>query len=638
MSLEATRSIVHNIFIALTALLTAYVAAVNFGWLGESVQFFAVVAVSITVVASILAVRYRLDEKLLGVGGWRWNARLSLGLVALVLALIGGGYLALNMRQIALAAPFFNGTQRSMGVIFLVAVIIASWQHWGSALPILVIVSIIYFFFGNHIDIALLSHPSYTPNFILNYVTLNPDYGVFQFLEVLTDELYFLILFGAVLVGIGAVRLFIEIGNAVGKRVAGGAAFPAIIASGVLGAILAQAVASTTVIGRLTIPTMRNAGFSRSMAGAIETLAATSGQLMPPILGLAAFIMAALLNIPYITIALASFIPAVLYLVALVFTVVSYSGRHRLGSMSVEIDKKAIVRLLPGFVIPFAVVMVLLVHYVSPAVTGLVGIGLALAAWPLSGQYRLPVRDLLKGIGTGFELIVLLAILVLLVGPLAQSFQTTGLSNNFGIYLATVLPHTKFVLLLIAAAVGLLLGMGLPTPIAYLAAVLTMGTFLVGVAGIKPLLAHLFLFYFAVFSTITPPLAVGALAASKIAEVSFWRVGGQAMKVAVSLFILPFVFVYNPVLVSFPSISWLMIQVMILVALVQCCCTCAQFGYMFRDLYRLERVVLFLIGACGFVSLLQPDRILWLAFGLAAAVAIGFCALSARLRPAVGAA
>jgi len=191
-------------------------------------------------------------------------------------------------------------------------------------------------------------------------------------------------------------------------------------------------------------------------------------------------------------------------------------------------------------------------------------------------------------------------------------------------------PNSKFVILLIAALVAMLLGMGLPTPIAYLASVLAMGSFLIQIGNVDALEAHFFLFYFAVFSTITPPVAVGALAASKIANVSYWYVGGQSLKVALAMFILPFLFVYNPELLAFPKVSWQLAAVIVLVVLVQWCICCCQFGYMFRRLGMAERVVLFLIGAAGFVSLLFADWLLRLAFAAAAVVVSLYLYSSAR--------
>ena len=630
MTLKSARSLVHQFFVALALLLTIYVALVAFGILKEDVSFTATVAMWITILTSVLGIRDSLDRRLEGQRGAWWTAKLCLAFLALVLAAVGGGYCAINMGSIIIASPFFTATPMIMGAFLLAGIVIASWLHWGWILPGIVILSIVYFFYGQGISIPSLAHPPYDTGFIMNYLTLDPSQGIYMFFHVLTSDLYFLILFGAILVGIGVVRLFMEVGNVVGARVSGGAAFPAIIASGVLGSILAQAVASTTIIGRLTIPTMQKAGYSASMAGAIETLAATSGQLMPPILGLAAFIMAALLNEPYVTVALAAFVPAVLYLVALVFSVMSYSGRAGIDKMSVAVDRQAIWRLLPSFVIPFGVVIWMLTRYYSPALTGLIGIGLALAVWAFNGKYRVSVREVLAGIATGFELVVVLAILILLIGPLAQSFQTTGLSNNFGVYLALLVPNSKFLVLLIAAVVTMILGMGLPTPIAYLAAVLAMGSFLIQIGNIPALEAHFFLFYFAVFSTITPPVAVGALAASKIAKVSYWHVGGQSLKVALGMFILPFLFVYNPELLAFPNLSWDLAAVTALVVLVQWCICCCQFGYMFRRLALAERVILFVVGAAGFVSLLFADWPIRLAFAVAAVVVSLYIYSSAR--------
>lgn len=628
MTLTSARSLAQRVFVVLAILLTVYVAVVAFGVLKEDPSFAAAVATWVTILTAILGMRDLLDRRLEGQGGVWWTVKICLAFVALVLAAVGGGYCIINMGDIIIASPFFKPTPMIMGALLLAGVVIASWLHWGWILPGIVVLSIVYFFYGQGISIPSLSHPPYDAGFIMNYLALDPSQGLYLFFHVLTSDLYFLILFGAILVGIGVVRLFMEVGNVVGARVSGGAAFPAIIASGVLGSILAQAVASTTIIGRLTIPTMKRAGYSSSMAGAIETLAATSGQLMPPILGLAAFIMAALLNEPYVTIALAAFVPAVLYLVALVFSVMSYSGRAGIDKMNVTVDRQAIWRLLPSFVIPFGVVIWMLTRYVSPALTGLVGIGLALAVWTLNGKYRVSVREVLAGIATGLELVVVLAILILLIGPLAQSFQTTGLSNNFGVYLALLVPNSKFLILLIAAVVAMLLGMGLPTPIAYLASVLAMGSFVIQIGKIDALPAHFFLFYFAVFSTITPPVAVGALAASKIANVSYWHVGGQSLKVALAMFILPFLFVYNPELLAFPKLSWDLGAVVVLVVLVQWCICCCQFGYMFRRLALVERAVLLLIGAAGFVSLLFADWPLRLVFAAAAVVASLYIYLS----------
>jgi TRAP-type uncharacterized transport system fused permease subunit len=298
--------------------------------------------------------------------------------------------------------------------------------------------------------------------------------------------------------------------------------------------------------------------------------------------------------------------------------------------MTLQVDWHAVWRLLPAFVIPFGAVIWLLMRYTSPALTGLVGIGLAFVVWAFNGRYRVSFKEVLAGIETGFELVIVLAILILLIGPLAQAFQTTGLSNNFGVYLALLVPESKIVILLIGALVAMLLGMGLPTPIAYLASVLTMGSFLIQVGRIDALLAHFFLFYFAVFSTITPPVAVSALAAAKIADVSFWYIGGQSLKIAVAMFILPFVFVYNPELLQFPKLSWSLAGVVALVLLVQWCVGCAQFGHMFRMLGVGERVILFVIGAGVFVSLLDSDWKARGAAGVAAALAGIYFYWSAR--------
>ena len=215
MSLKSARAVAHQIFVVFTFLVTIYVALVAFGVLKEDVSFAATVATSITMLTAILAIRDLLDRKIEGHGGVLWTVQMCLAFLAFALGAVGGSYCAINMDAIIVASPFFEPTPMIMGAL-LVAVIIASFLHWGVILPGIVTLSIVYFFYGQNVSIPSLSHPPYDTGFIMNYLALDPSQGLYIFFHVLTSDLYFLILFGAVLVGIGVVRLFIEFGNVVG--------------------------------------------------------------------------------------------------------------------------------------------------------------------------------------------------------------------------------------------------------------------------------------------------------------------------------------------------------------------------------------------------------------------------------------
>jgi len=300
---------------------------------------------------------------------------------------------------------------------------------------------------------------------------------------------------------------------------------------------------------------MKKHGYSGSMAGAIEATASTAGQIMPPILGLAAFIIASFLNRPYVEVAMAAMLPGLLYMTGVSIAIVVYAKRHDLPKLVEMADTQMIKRLLPTFLISFGVVLWLLLGYRSPAIAGLAGIILALVLCLFQGKYRPTARQLYSAIEEGFYLVAILSLLLIAIGPLGQVMLTTNLSGRLGSVLVAYLPDTQLLLLVGAMIVSLILGMGLPTPVAYLIVALALVPFLQQI-GIPPLQAHFFVFYFAVFSTLTPPVAVSVLAAAKLADATFLKTAIDSIKIASTTFIIPYAFVFSPELMSFPNMTW----------------------------------------------------------------------------------
>src|SRR5690606_3472317 len=217
-------------------------------------------------------------------------------------------------------------------------ILILNWFHWGGLLTVIIALSIVYFFYGYMVPSNLLATPHYDPEFVMNYLGLGTNDGIFWFLREAADNIWFLVIFAGALFAVGTLNMVLELGKAAGNRIAGGAAAPAIIGSGIVSAIMGPAVSNVVLTGRFTTPMMIAKGYSRPMAGAIEATASTAGQITPPVLGLAAFIIASLLNIPYVDIALAAVIPALLYMTGVTAGIVVYARRNRLPKLSENVD------------------------------------------------------------------------------------------------------------------------------------------------------------------------------------------------------------------------------------------------------------------------------------------------------------
>jgi TRAP transporter 4TM/12TM fusion protein len=534
--------------------------------------------------------------------------RAGILLVGATLAIVGAAFVRVNALRLDQIHPFFEDFDFYMGLVFLTGVLLLTWFHWGLILTSLIALTVIYFFFGHYVTIPLLKLPEYDPNFVMNYLGLGLAEGMFWFARVAADNIYFLIIYASLLLGVGMLTLVIEVGKVAGNHVRGGAAFPAIVGSGIVASVMGQAVANVVLTGRLTIPMMKSRGFRPNMAGAIEAVASTSGQIMPPVLGLAAFIIAVFLNVPYMDVALAGLIPALLFLSGVTCGVLVNAYQENIPKLSETIDTEAIKRLLPTFILSFSVVLILLLGYYSPSFAGLLGIAVTLAVCPLQGKYRPTRKALYDSFSEGLALITLLSLLLIAIGPLAQTFQTTNLAQRLGVLLSQVVPDSKLLMLTGAMVVSLLLGMGLPTPVAYLVVALSLVPFLME-TGVEAIVAHFFVFYFAVFSTLTPPVAISALAAAKLSGGSFLGTTLDAMKLMLTTFIIPFAFSYHPQLLKFPNIGWDVLPPVALIIVLQITTSIACYGYFFGQLTWIDRCMFALLTVAGFILLIGWSQI-----------------------------
>lgn len=608
------------------ALLTVYVTLALFGYVRSSSQHYAVFAFAVMFMSGAVAVRGAIDQRRLDPGyRWFWP-RLSVAAIGAALATAGGLYIMWHAKRLEVEAPFFQDVDMAVGLAFTLGVLLLTWLHWGAIIATVISASIAYFFYGHLIANPLLGHPPFDPKFVMNYIGLGTTQGFFWFAQTAVDDIYYLILYASVLLGIGMLASILELGKALGNRIAGGAAGTAVLGSGVVSMVMGVAVSNVVLTGRMTIPMMKKYGYSPAMAGAIEAAASNSGQIMPPVLGLAAFMIASFLSMKYIDVAKAAVIPGLLYMTGIAICVIVYAKRNRLAKLAEPIDTNVIVRTLPAFLVSFTVVCWMLVSLYSPSAAGLTGCLVALGMALFQGKYRPRVKQLGLALEEGLEMMAVLALLLVAIGPLGQAFLTTGLSGRMGIFMSTVLPDNQLVLLLGAAGLSLVLGMGLPTPVAYLVVALALVPFLQSM-GVKPLIAHYFVFYFAVYSAVTPPVAVAALAGAKLAGASYWETAKESMKLSATTFIIPFAFVYRPQLLDFPNLGWNVVPPLAEILLIQWTTSIALYGHFRRALAPSERALFGAATLLGYWAMVTEPTYSTLVFlGVTAAVMLAVAA------------
>lgn len=609
--------------LVLGVLMVLYVGVAVFGFISSSAQHYAAFMVFVMIMSGLAAFRVIVGERLGlkviddGFAAETYAAartpmlvwiRVALAVAGTLLAVSSAVYVLLHADRLERAAPFFQTADLVVGGGLAVGILLLTLIHWGPTLTSIIVLAILYFFYGQHISHPLFAHPGYEPAFVMNYIGLGVTQGFFLYAQTAADDIFFLVIYATTLFGLGMMPMIVEAGRLAAGRLPGGAAAPAVLGSGVVGAVMGTAVSNVVLCGRFTIPLMTHHGYSRAMAGAIEATASTCGQIMPPVLGLAAFLIASFLGIAYIEVVKAAVLPGLLYITGVAIGVAVYAMHHRLPRLTEPVNMQVIWRLLPAFGISFLTVIVLLVNYYSPAIAGITGVVVALVLSVFQGPYRPKLAQLKVAFQEGLMLVSLLSLLLIAIGPLGQAFQTTNLSGRLGVWLITILPDSQIILLIGAALLSIVLGIGLPTPVAYLIASLAVVPFMIQI-GTAPLQAHYFVFYFAVYATLSPPVAESVLAAAKLSGAGFWETSLHAMKLAATTFIIPFAFVFNPELMAFPNFSLKMGVAVAEVLLVQWTSSIFLYGYFRRALSALERLGFLLLVPLGYAAIMRPEAL-----------------------------
>jgi TRAP transporter 4TM/12TM fusion protein len=543
--------------------------------------------------------------------GWKGRARLAVLGIVLIASLLSCGYLYLNITDIELRQPFLETADLYAGAVVVACVVILTQMVWGTVLATLITLAIVYFFLGDYFPGNFNFNPPETEIIISYLAGMGGARGIIWGIPLSANTLFLIIVFGGLLKGTRILELFNEVGRLLMNVTRGGVCYSAIMASTAIGMVTGQAVANVALSGSVTIPSMKQRGISGERAGAIEVVASLGSQLIPPIMGLGGFLMAVNLGVPYADIATAAIVPAALFVIILFIAAYFVSAATPALNIQKEaVNRRLILWVLPSFLISFLGLLTLLYLRYSPGYSALWAIALLLvSSFIRAKEFRPGFRQLWDGLVYGVVSACYLGLILAGIGVIVQVLVTTGAGFDFGRLMMQAAGGEIFIALLLGMMISLLAGLGLPTPAAYALIAIIMVPFLIDI-GIEPLVAHFFGFYFAIFSAITPPVAVGVMAATRISGGSFYGTAYEAMRMSLIAILIPYAFVAFPSLLAFPAIGFdgLIVSVALVVASIFW--GASIYGVLKNDLSISQRC-LFLLVPLAFIVLIGTRNILF---------------------------
>lgn len=468
-----------------------------------------------------------------------------LDMACLAGSVAGAGYIVLFYGDIALRGGVILQHELVLGLITMLLVLEAGRRVLGKALPILAIIFLLYCYFGNYAP-GFMEIRGYSVQRIVQHMYLTGE-GIFGVaIGVSSTYIFMFILFGSFLVSGGGAQLFNNLALAIAGRLAGGPAKVAVIASGLMGTINGSSIANAATVGTLTIPMMKKAGYTPEEAAGIEACSSTGGQLMPPIMGAGAFIMAEFLKIPYLTIAAAAIIPAALYYAAIFMHVHFIAKRNNIKGIETGKRVWAILRRDGYLLLPVLLIVVMLILRYTPLKAAFWAIVAIYCLSLVTSRNRIGLNKLMHTLAGGARGAVSTASACAVVGFIVGTCSLTSLGVNFSINIVDLTNGSLLVTLLLSMLACLILGMGLPTTANYIVTSTIIAPALIKMDPSLGLAAHLFVFYFGIMADITPPVCLATFTAAGIAKANPGRAGLTALGIALPSFFLPYLFIFSP--------------------------------------------------------------------------------------------
>lgn len=528
-------------------------------------------------------------------------SREKLHLIDVVFALVAAAtpiYIITEYQTLVLRAGMNNGTDIIVGVIGLVLVMEAARRAVGWPMVIVALCFIVYSFAGPYMP-GVLAHRGLEWDELVGHLFFTTE-GIFGIpLGVSSTFIFLFILFGAYLETTGLGKFFIDISNALAGWAAGGPAKVAVISSGLMGTVSGSSVANVAGTGSFTIPMMKKLGYRPEFAGAVEAAASTGGQLMPPVMGAAAFLMAEFVGVPYIEVVKAATIPALLYYAG-VWLGVHYEAK-KYGLKGVPRDQ------LPKFkellferghlAIPLIVIVYLLVVGYTPMRAALWAIFLAIAASCMRKSTRITPMQIVDGLINGARGVLGVLIACATAGIIIGVVTKTGVGLKLATALLDLAGGHLLPAMFFTMITSLLLGMGVPTTANYVITS-TIAAPALTQMGIPVLAAHMFAFYFGIVADVTPPVALAAYAGAGIAGANPMKTGVVAAKLAIAAFIIPYIFVLSPVILMIDATISGILMATITALIGMWGVSIAMIGFFVVDTNKLERLLFFIGGIC----------------------------------------
>jgi len=476
--------------------------------------------------------------------------------ILILLTLASIGYLFVNYEYVTTRYAYISPLSSAdmfFGVILALLLIEASRRVIGPALPITAAVFLAYAYVGPYLP-GLLRHTVMTTESIVDQLYLTTE-GIFGIpLGVSATYVILFIIFGTFLEKSGTGQLFMDFASAITGWSRGGPGKISCISSALFGTISGSAVANVMVDGWLTIPLMKRTGFNPPFACAVEATASTGGQIMPPVMGAAAFVMAEFTGIPYITICLYAMIPALLYYFSLFMSIHFMAGRMGLkGIPRKELPRLKNVLAARGHMfIPLGIIVYMMTTGYTPMYACIYSTVAVVIISMLRKETRMGFWTIIKALEESAKNTLGVAAACACAGIVIGVINLTGLGLKFTSFVLFLAGDSLIPALIMTMLAGIVLGMGMPTTPAYIvqAALLIPALIKLGVLKVA---AHMFVFYFSTISAITPPVAMAVYAAAGIGGAKLWPTGIWAMRIAAAGFIIPFMFVYGPSLLFIGS-------------------------------------------------------------------------------------
>jgi len=550
------------------------------------------------------------------------RAILILAIAAILVPVV---FIHVEYEELVTTRTFFAEPQDFwIGVLLIVVAFYICGREWGWTIPALALAAMAYGHWGNLLPGDLFWHGGLGLERLVGYASIPYFQGLLGGLtELSAGTIFLFMIFAGVLQVTGGIEFIIAIGRALGGRSRAGPAQVAVISSGFMGMISGSSVANVAATGAFTIPMMKRSGFKPEFAGAVEAVASTGGQLTPPVMGLAAFLIVGTTGIPYLEVMLAAAFPALIYYVHLML------GVH-LRTVALGIDTRTVSQkdadgmepigvgeamLRYGhLLLGIAVLVWLLVIQMPAGTAALYSIGALIALDSLRRLvtgYREPVkavggilRMIVTGLNVGARGGAQVAVVIAVIGVMVEVFAVTGFAQKLSNMMLELADGRLWLLLLIAALTCLVFGLGLPTSAAYII-VAVLGAPAMMKLGVPELAAHMFVFYFANVSAITPPVAVSALVAANIAGGRFMTTAFTSMQLGLPGFLLPFLFVVRPEILGIDASLGMQAAVAGLALIAVLSLNVALEGFLLRPMRLWERLLV-LPAAFG---LLEPGWI-----------------------------